>query len=74
MFLVLVLHQPKIVKVRYPSSIFVPIGFAIGSPNVNRPMNPDGFAFPPADPINIPFIVTTTGRYVNGVYSPRVRT
>ena len=43
--------------------------FAIGSPNVNRPMNPDG-SFPPADPINIPFIVTTTGRYVNGIYSP----
>lgn len=43
--------------------------FAIGSPNTNRPMNPDG-SFPPADPINIPFIVTTVGRYVNGVWAP----
>lgn len=43
--------------------------FAIGSPSVPRVQNPDG-TWQPGPTANIPFIVTTTPRTVNGIYSP----
>ena len=43
--------------------------FAIASATTPRAINPDG-SFAPSDPANIPFIVTTQPRYVNGVYAP----
>jgi len=43
--------------------------FAIASATNLRSLNPDG-SFSPADQANIPFIVTTQPRYVNGVYAP----